>query len=184
MPNTFVFDITPQLTNIVTEIDANEAKIDLIRGTDVPNIQTNIDANETKIDSIIAAIPQEVRGTQSYAYLSNDTFNYADVLNLSGAQGKLHTIQAYISATVTDANIRMYCDNLTSQEHLITTVNTGLFIFDSVNPTGPLQITLDSRAIEPYAFNMEFSDSLRVEIKLTTGAGAITCLVVYSLDEF
>lgn len=206
MPNTFVFDITPQLTNIITEIDANETKIDLIRGTDVPAIvaeidanetkidliratdvpaiQTNIDANETKIDAIAALIPQIVRGHVTEAYLLNDTAVWEDLLNITTSQGKLILITCYLGAGITDAQLKFTIDSQISNTVLLTDITTGLFITHSINPTGTGCLILGSSTTVPHFFNLEFDSSLRVQTRINTGAGDFECRMLYSLDNF
>lgn len=204
MPNTFVFDPGPQLTNIITEIHANEAKIDLIRGTDlpaivaevdaneaildlirstdVPNIQTNIDANETKIDSIIAAIPQNVRGDFSVAYHSHDSAAWTDTLNLTDTSGKLYSILVTTAGTVSVSQIQITLDSTTSAAYTLIAYGTALNIYNTVSGTQPLNLTEDATNI--HYFNLEFSSILHVQTRVNTGPGTMDCRVVYALDNF
>ena len=182
MPNTFVFDITPQLNNIITEVDANEAKLDLIRGTDVPAIVTEIDANETKLDAIIALIPQIVRGTFTSAFLSHDTSSWADVLNISDSQGKLYFIIVSTSATVTSADIRISLDSQTATPHTLLLYNTRLCIYPGLAGTAIFYLQEDDSNL--HYFNLEFSSNFRVEVRVTAGPGSIDTRVIYALDDF
>ena len=182
MPNTFVFDLTPQLNTIVTEVNANEAKIDLIRGTDVPDIQTNIDANETKIDTIISLIPQIVRGTYTSAFLSHDTSSWTNVVNISDSQGKLYFIIVSTDATVVSADIRITLDASVSSPYTLVTYGSSLSIYQEMSGT-PL-LYLEEDATNLHYFNLEFNSILQVEIRVPTGPGAMSCRVIYALDDF
>ncbi len=56
MGNSFNISVKPEIAAAVVKIDAIDAVVDLIRGTDVVNIQANIDDNETLITTIDSVV--------------------------------------------------------------------------------------------------------------------------------
>lgn len=184
MPNAFSFDTTSQLANIVTEIDANEAILALIRGTDVPNIQTNIDDNETKIDSIIALIPQMVRGDLTISSGSISSAAWSDVVNITASQGILVSIFIRNEASRTESNVRLTIDGIVSNDAVLANANTPYCIYQTMPLVQTDNILIAGSATDYYNFMLEFSNSLRVELKGTAGSGWVVGKCLYSLDSF
>ncbi|HDY88593.1 MAG TPA: hypothetical protein ENH82_10865 [bacterium] len=184
MSNSYSPDISPQLTALTAEVDANEALLNLIRGTDIPAIQANIDVNETKIDDIIAAIPQKVRGDLTEAYDANTTSSWQDIVNISNSQGILNSIATYLGAGITDVQLRVTLDGFSSTLLTISDVAQGLCIYRTVYTTGTSNFYLAVSTSVFTPLNIEFSSSLRIEHRLNTGAGTLETRALYSLDNF
>lgn len=182
MSNNFSIDVSPQIAAVLAAVGTVDTVVDLIRSADVPAIQTNIDANETKIDTIIAAVPQNVRGDLLNLNVTHNTTSWFDALNLSSTQGKLYGIMINLATGITQGSFQLTIDGITSNTLVITTINTNLSVYHDFFNLFPYTLLASSTVFQ--YFNIEFSDNLRIQIKLDTGAGNFSCRALYSVDSF
>ena len=170
--------------NIQTNINANETILDLIRGTDLPNIETSIAGNLTNINAIIAAIPQQVRGDLTNVSDIVSAAGWEDVVNISNSSGKLYSITHSLNASALTSEIRVTVDGILSNTLTVNVLVTGFCIYPINHPSTATPLWIGSTDTDLIEFNLEFSQSLRVEHRQPTGAGQVLTHVLYNLDNF
>jgi len=191
--------------NIQTNINANETKIDIIdttvdaiRAVDIPVIASEINDNEAKIDTSISDIatvdgivdaiklktdllPLTLRGTMTQSYLSMSSDTFADVVNITDS-GILMYLNIGADAAGAAIEIILSVDGITyaTFSHITSEGNENQGLSPKpVASTSPYITLIDTVS---FSFDIEFSTSLRVQLRRSDGSGNVHCSCSYSLD--
>ncbi len=216
MSNSFNISVKPEIAAAVAKIDAIDAVVDAIRGTDVVNLASLIANNAVAIEVIHAndipgtnakvelnlaaidiidgiadaiklktdLIPQNVRGKHYLAFLTHNTTSLADVVNITGSHGKLYQLMLKNVPDVTSSRIIVTLDGTACQNYDCTTEDTLLSIHPRLHAASGNQMFLTQDSVTLVDWNMEFENSLRIQVKINVGTGSVQCAALYTLDDF
>lgn len=189
MSNTFNISVKP-------EIAALEAKVDLVRGTDVPNIQSNINDNETKIDTVDSVVdliklktdllPPVLPKCQAFQVTGTGTSaSYVDLINVTG-NGIFYYGKFKASDNTTSIDIKITIDGITEEftglndydylEILKESIHNSNMIFSMFDCLSDLSPDLCNHC------NIEFKTGFRLQYRRTAGAFDISWHLLYGLN--
>lgn len=136
-------------------------------------------SGKARFDAIDAAIvAKSSRGTlilsPEYNAVPGDTV-YHDVVNLTGVSGIL--IRVFFRPQVTSGYVQLTVDGITANDQVAGDAYGYLQFAMSLNPF----YFTDNQGLF-VGMNIEFNDSLRVEIKADIATNAMRGRVLYSLD--
>lgn len=98
--------------------------------------------------------------------------NYHDVLNMPANSGKIVFIKCEMTAT--NGNLRVTLDDVISNEVMITAGAMKSIAISLIGIT--LSFSEDAAVV---LINLEYKNSVLIEVKQTNGANAISCAVLY-----
>lgn len=160
MSNTFNISLKPEIDAILTDVVAIKAKTDLT--------------------------PQNVRGKFFTVFFSTASNIFVDALNITG-HGKLLYLAFKVLNVADTVEIRITTDGF--EWYLI--FHTGDTVYQNILPdcnlilAGAMLKLLPEPQLQPVPFDVEFSTSLKIELRRSAGTGdAVVCKVYYQLDEF
>ncbi|MBA7557430.1 hypothetical protein ES705_50185 [subsurface metagenome] len=197
MSNSFNIDVSPAIADAVVKILANKTILDDIHNTELPAVLIEIQNNQAlllNVDSIVDTIklktdatPQNVRGKYMHANLSADNPTFQNVVNVTG-HGKIDHISFLVDSPDDTGELRLEIDGEAAMDLSLLGDNIEYNVVPS-----PRQIDnsflflhtfpyLDSEVVH---FNMEFSSSLLLQIRRSSGTTAmVRCKIIYTLDQF
>ncbi len=197
--NTDLLDLVREtdVVNLASGINTNTSNLNTIINTKLPAILTNVGVNTTALTTIAGivdaiktktdATPQNVRGENKSAWLGTEETTFQDVVNLTG-HGKLNKlgIGVWNAANIVHVHIEIDSIDYGSCSHtgdLLAFICIPSFLDGNYG----LELrTIDGTNADNNLFNIEFQESLLVQIKLegTTATRTVGCGVNYNLDTF
>jgi len=167
------------LPDVKTDTGAIRNDVTDIHDVYLPDVKTVVDAiRATDITTITDAITAKLfRGQLKYAYKTHNTGTYSAALNISGKSGVILMIVGE-TGVGSPMKLKMTADGLASADSNMaaemTQFITGL---TTVNANFILGVS-DT----PGMLNIEFKDTMLIEIKMTAGAAPVKCGIYYIED--
>ncbi|MQY79612.1 MAG: hypothetical protein GH151_10545 [Bacteroidetes bacterium] len=153
------------------------------------SVKPEVDSILTKVTSIMAKtedLPQNVRGKFHTAWFSTSSNIFVEALNVSG-HGKLLFLAFKVLNLGDTVEIRLTTDGF--EWYLI--FHTGDIVYQNILPdcnlivAGAMLKLVPEPQPQPLLFDVEFSTSLKIELRRSAGTfDAVVCKVYYQLDEF
>ncbi|GAI69358.1 unnamed protein product [marine sediment metagenome] len=160
MSNSFNISVKPEIDSILTDVVAIKAKT--------------------------ALIPQNVRGKFYTAWFSTSSNTFVEALNVTG-HGKILLLAFKVLNVGDTVEIRLTTDGF--EWYLI--FHTGDTVYQNILPdcnlilAGAMLKLIPEPQPQSLAFDVEFSSSLKIELRRSAGTfDAVACKVYYQLDEF
>lgn len=188
MPNNYSISDALLIAALEAKVDIVDTVVDAIRATDVPNIQTNIDANETKIDTVDTVVdaiklktddlPYLFRGAYNSASLTTTNAAFQTVLDIPTGSGIITNliVKCYDAADTLELKLTLDGTVFTTLSH--TGATTTLFVMKHIDDALVICATA-----EYWHINLEFSTSLKLELRRSAGAANdVFASIAYSLD--
>lgn len=193
MSNSFNIDVKPEIAANLVKILSNatalgtiatlstdiKAKTDIIGAT----VALETDGNISDIKAKTEKIPQKVRGHMTRAWITTNSTEFVDLLNITG-QGKIWKLDFSVVDVGDNLEIKITVDGL----WFTTFAYEGAKLVD-FHCLAPKPVSLNQPTVQisddiPFIFNLEFDTSLKIEVRSTAGENNKTFGCTYSLDNF
>ncbi len=130
-------------------------------------------------------IPQNVRGHTYRAWLGTQSYDFVDVVNVTG-HGKIYMIAIQLEVPTDYINFKLNIDGAEwpVAEFSGDTDPHPLVLYPLPSVDTPNIRPINATDVRSKLLNLEFDTSLLVQIHRLAGTGIVYCEVYYSLDPF
>ncbi|MBA7586796.1 hypothetical protein ES708_28801 [subsurface metagenome] len=170
---TDLIDAVKERTDRIPDLPAHQALL--------PTIDGKLDTLYERAELIRAKtdlLPQNFRGTFLPIGSYTDSAEYVTFIDVPSGSGYLLFI-ILLNAIDTNLTFRLTIDGKVSNELSHDTVDSTKFVIPFYSPSNTLRIALNDTL---FMIPIEFSTSLKLELKKTLGAEVVTASAWYCLD--